>query len=560
MAPNDPSSSALATALRRARWTIFWERLWPALATLATAAGLFLTISWLGVWLWLPPLGRGGARLRRHRARGRRALRLCARTRRRRWPAPARPRQRAAPSSGDRARRRARGHAERFLFARAVERPCRARPRRRANFQGGLAVAGRDPYALRALVLIARIATFVAAGGERWKRIAAAFDWQGVVLPANFRVDAWVTPPAYTGKPPVILAGIHPGETARAADAAGEPVTVPAGSTLVVRATGKLHLDVAGSGGVSAVTEATHAPSGTEEHRFKIAATGTATPHGVGDDLTWAFNATDKPPMIALTKDPEQQNRGAMLLSYRVEDDYGATEAHATFARKDEPAAKGDGPHPLYGPPDFSLVLPQARTKSGVAQTIKDVTDHPWAGAEVVMTLTARDEGGNEGRSEPFTLHLPERAFTKPLAKALVEQRRNLALDARVRSQVITAVDALTLGPDKFRTEAGIYLGLRSIFWSLVRAKSDDDLREVAARLWSMAVGLEDGDISEAQAALRAAQEALRNALDRGAGDQELKQLMDQLRAAMDRFMQAMQEQLKNNQQLSRPLDRNSRC
>ena len=55
-------------------------------------------------------------------------------------------------------------------------------------------------------------------------------------------------------------------------------------------------------------------------------------------------------------------------------------------------------------------------------------TDHPWAGAEVVMALTARDEGGNEGRSEPFTLHLPERAFTKPLAKALVEQRRNLAL------------------------------------------------------------------------------------------------------------------------------------
>jgi hypothetical protein len=60
-------------------------------------------------------------------------------------------------------------------------------------------------------------------------------------------------------------------------------------------------------------------------------------------------------------------------LSYRVEDDYGATEAHATFARKDVPAAKGDGPHPLYGPPDFSLILPQARTKSGVAQTIKDV-------------------------------------------------------------------------------------------------------------------------------------------------------------------------------------------
>src|SRR5262249_36482765 len=48
----------LARALRRARWTIFWERLWPALASLATVIGLFLAISWLGLWLGLPPAGR----------------------------------------------------------------------------------------------------------------------------------------------------------------------------------------------------------------------------------------------------------------------------------------------------------------------------------------------------------------------------------------------------------------------------------------------------------------------------------------------------------------------
>jgi hypothetical protein len=68
-------------------------------------------------------------------------------------------------------------------------------------------IAKRDPYALRGLVLIACIATFFAAGSERIKRITTAFDWQGVVLPANFRVDAWVIPPLYTGKPPVILPG-----------------------------------------------------------------------------------------------------------------------------------------------------------------------------------------------------------------------------------------------------------------------------------------------------------------------------------------------------------------
>src|SRR5262249_31856754 len=48
----------LALALRRARWTIFWERLWPALASITTVIGLFLALSWLGLWLWLPPAGR----------------------------------------------------------------------------------------------------------------------------------------------------------------------------------------------------------------------------------------------------------------------------------------------------------------------------------------------------------------------------------------------------------------------------------------------------------------------------------------------------------------------
>ena len=51
-------SAVLSRALSRARWSIFWERLWPALAGIATVIGLFLAVSWLGLWLWLPPIGR----------------------------------------------------------------------------------------------------------------------------------------------------------------------------------------------------------------------------------------------------------------------------------------------------------------------------------------------------------------------------------------------------------------------------------------------------------------------------------------------------------------------
>jgi len=50
--------SLLTRALKRARLSIFWERLWPAVAAIATAVGLFLAVSWVGVWLWLPPMGR----------------------------------------------------------------------------------------------------------------------------------------------------------------------------------------------------------------------------------------------------------------------------------------------------------------------------------------------------------------------------------------------------------------------------------------------------------------------------------------------------------------------
>ncbi len=569
---SDPTQSLLAAALRRARWSILWERLWPALATVATAVGLFLALSWLGLWLWLPPLGRAVGVvvcvvltlaavvpllfLRMPGARDG-LSRLDQGSGLRHRPATAIADELAVTPKDPHSLALWNAHVER---ARAAVRTLKAgwpSPR----------MQRRDPYAVRALILIACVATFFAAGGERWKRVAAAFDWHGVVLPADFRVDAWVMPPVYTGKPPIILPGIHPGATSAVAADSGPsgPIAVPVGSTLIVRATGNVDLDVSGSGGVTPAKDAAPAPAGTEDHRFTIKADGTAKLRGVGDDRTWAFTAIpDKPPTIALTKDPEEQTRGSLLLSYRLEDDYGVTEAKATFARKDDTKAgdtktKDDAPHPLFGPPDFALVLPQARTRNGVGQTLKDLTDHPWAGANVVMTLVARDDGGNVGKSAPFALRLPERVFTKPLARALIEQRRDLALDARSRPQVITALDALALAPEQFTPDAGIYLGLRTIFWSLVRAKNDDDLRNVVGQLWSMAVDIEDGDMADAQEALRNAENALRQALQNGASDQEIRQLMDKLRDAMGRYMQAMRDQLRNSQQLTRPLSPNTR-
>ena len=48
----------LSQALQRARYAIAWERAWPHLARLLTVIGLFLVISWAGLWLSLPFLAR----------------------------------------------------------------------------------------------------------------------------------------------------------------------------------------------------------------------------------------------------------------------------------------------------------------------------------------------------------------------------------------------------------------------------------------------------------------------------------------------------------------------
>jgi len=58
--PHDqqPTRLLLARALRRARGSLLWERLWPALASITIVLGLFLAFSWAGLWLMLPPLAR----------------------------------------------------------------------------------------------------------------------------------------------------------------------------------------------------------------------------------------------------------------------------------------------------------------------------------------------------------------------------------------------------------------------------------------------------------------------------------------------------------------------
>src|SRR5689334_6331214 len=170
------------------------------------------------------------------------------------------------------------------------------------------------PWALRALVMVLVAATWFAAGDERAMRIAAAFDWNGVLAPANFRVDAWVTPPNYTGKPPVILSTAS--RDAASPDA-GAPLSVPSGSTLLVRSSGG-SIDVVVGGGVTEIAPGEQAPQGTNERHFKIAGDGSAHVRSPSGQPVWRFAAVpDRAPTVSLAKDPERQARGSLQMSYK---------------------------------------------------------------------------------------------------------------------------------------------------------------------------------------------------------------------------------------------------
>ncbi|OAF07880.1 TIGR02302 family protein [Bradyrhizobium neotropicale] len=575
--PSDPirdgdalSRLKLAQALQRATYAIAWERAWPHLARVLTVAGLFLVVSWAGLWLALPSVAR---------AIGLAVFAGLAATAlfpliRFRWPTREQALSRLDRGSGIRHRPAttltdtltSQDPVAQALWQAQRERTLASLKRIRAGLPHPR-LAIHDPWALRALVMVMLVATFFAAGDERALRLGAAFDWNGVLAPTNVRVDAWVTPPVYTAKPPVILSAAN--KEAAALPASG-PLAVPAGSTLIVRSSGG-SLDVAVSGGLKEAAPTEAAPKGTNEKHFTITGDGTAHVRAPSGQPQWTFTATpDRPPTIALAKDPERQARGALQLAYKIEDDYGVTGAEAQFALRPADAKEsardgtkdGDAKaaRPLFQPPQFALVLPNARTRNGVGQTVKDLSEDPYAGADVALTLTAKDEAGNEAKSEPFNMRLPERLFTKPLARALIEQRRILALDADKNADVYAALDALMIAPELFTPEAGQYLGLHSVARQLEAARTDDALREVVASLWALAVTIEDGNISDVDKALRAAQDALKQALERGASDEEIKKLTQDLRQALDNFMRQLAEQFRNNpQQLARPLDPNTK-
>ena len=215
-------------------------------------------------------------------------------------------------------------------------------------------VAVRDRYAVRAAVLVLVVASAFLAGPEKYARVAAAFDWRGAMpAPAGYRIDAWLDPPAYTGKPPVLL---HLGRPD-----APEQVAAPINSTLIVRAAGG-DVGVETQGGLESAprTKAPQAPD-ESEHRLTLRGDAELTLKHAGSTVGVFEIAVipDRPPEIELTDAPRFNARGSLTLAYKINDDYGAASAEAVFSDPQRRGRERDGA--LAGGAAASFAGPAAR-------------------------------------------------------------------------------------------------------------------------------------------------------------------------------------------------------
>ncbi|WP_165644500.1 TIGR02302 family protein, partial [Oharaeibacter diazotrophicus] len=286
-----------------------------------------------------------------------------------------------------------------------------------------------------------------------------------------------------------------------------------------------------------------------------------------GELRSFAFAVEpDRPPSIRLVEDPGATLRGALRLAYEVTDDYRVAGARAVFSEPKTPldaaiGPRAEAPRPLVGAPELPLSLPRRNAAKPTAETIRDLSAHPWAGGTVTMRLEARDDAGATGLSAPVDVVVPARPFRNPLARALVEQRRMLALDAGSAGFVAGLLDDLTTYTPEFVDDASVHLGLRVIRARILDARSDDDLRAVLDLMWQMALAIDGGDASLAEQALREARERLREALQNGASPEEIARLTEELRKAMQEYMQALQQQMRDNPDLAQsqpPPDENA--
>ena len=398
----------------------------------------------------------------------------------------------------------------------------------------------RDVRAMRAALAVVLVAGLVVAGPDAPGRLLRSL-WPG--LPqgtpvAEPELQAWLTPPSYTGQPPVFL---HPDATA---------ISIPSGAHLTVSLTGGSDEPSMSFGG-QAMPFVTLDKASWQADK-DIAADGTLVVRRRGRELgRWDLTAIpDAPPTVAWGAPPGPPPGRRSLqtrLPWAATDDYGVVSLQAELRLKDRPGA---------APVVIAIPLP-GTPKQAHGAAAQDLTANPWAGLPVIATLVAKDAPGQKATSAEASFTLPERSFKNALARAIIDIRKRLSLQPQSNGQAASDLQALAEAPETFDNNTGVYLALSSTASILQRSDSDADIADAQARLWSLALQLENDAVARTAKAVQAARDALKQSVQKG-DKTEIEKKAEALRKEIQRHLQALAEKARRDGTLM-PFDPSTR-
>ena len=425
-----------------------------------------------------------------------------------------------------------------------------------------------DPFYLRFAAPAVLVVAGAIAGLTVVDRMGKGlFPDYGALFGAHtLKIEAWITPPGYTGTAPFVLT---PGQSAKA----------PEGSEVTIRIIGPGRPQVGVMPDKAGAVTLNPEPGidGAYEARVVVKQPMRIAVNFWGERASFPFTIIDDAsPSVAFVEPPKLGDGDHTEFKYKLADDYGVDKLELIVRRTDTPKEAGVVEDPTL----IETTTLSPKEEEGAFS--QDLVRHRWAGMEVMVKLRATDGAGQTADSEEVAYRLPEKIFLQPNARMAQEARavllRNweayktppgadkftavkgtgydaIAIDAASRlawapreiKRSVMVLDAITWRPEDYFEDPVIYLGLRHARSIIESAANKDEAESAEGLLWDIALRAEFGSLADATAALENARRALEEALRRGASEEEIKRLMDMYEHAVEDYLAArMAEALRN--------------
>ena len=382
-----------------------------------------------------------------------------------------------------------------------------------------LDAAASDPFALRGLLLLLLLVGAIIAGPESLPRLAGSFafpEWRF----SRPSVNAWITPPAYTGAPPLVLGR-------------GDNPVILSGSRLTFIVNG----ESARPGAVLGENTLRFAALAEDSFRADTTLT-TSAKLRIGPWwyplAAWTFTVVaPEPPVVHMTQPVPAGPQ--LLIGWQAQDRYGLASLTATLMPAGYPSAL---------PEQFNLPLNSADSKNAGGTGRPEIGDSPYAGLQVAVTLAARNLAGVTGVAGPMSVTLPPPALQDKTASALATLRQQLALEPAGTPQSGEALrDLAEAPPTQISAAADLQMAVLARQLTAHEIPADAAQQRMATLVHQIEAGPDYAPAQALAAANQALEQALRQAMDGGEplNNARLQKLLAAMHAALAQHLQALQ-------------------